>query len=856
MNKKHALKLKALSRRDFIRRAALGSAALAVTPATSLLAHPAKSDWPAKAKKYRIYMIAHAHLDVVWLWPWHEGLAVAHSTFRSVLERMKETPDLVFTSSSALYYKWVAENDPDMLTEIRQRVAEGRWNLVGGWWIEPDTNIPSGESMVRQGLYGQRTFEKLLGRRATIALTADSFGHAGTLPQIFRLQGMEGYVFMRPGGGEKDLPANLFLWEGPDGTRILAYRIHHHYGSLDQGEARTTREDILGAAAYIPEHPVPMIMKFFGVGDHGGGPSKAHIRVVNAVKEEKDAPEIFYSSIDRYFHDLQQQDLRHLPVVKDDLQHHAPGCYTADSALKRHNRLAETAVVTAEKIAATGSVFWKVNYPQTQLTDAWEKMLFLQFHDSMAGTSLISHYQYTRHGYGHALDVAEDITYLAVQKLEWQVPAEDPDAQYLLLFNPHAWEYRGLIRCEGNRGSTCFTDDRGRVLPSQWIPGQAQTHGRHTLLLQVTVPPTGYCQVKGLPCESPAEATPAVQSEERRLENEYYILTVSDRGTIGLFDKETGRQVFAGGETGCRAVVIDDPSDTWSHDIRTFDREIGAFEQADVKRLYGEGALQATLRVTTAYGRSTLTVDWSLTAGSRRIDAEVKLDWHERLKMLKFSFPVDVADPVPTCESPYGFIVRRPNGDEDPCHRWIDVTGRRDGLTCGLTVFSDAKYGYSVADNDLRLSVVRSPVYAHHNPKPLLPEIEYEWMDQGIQSFRLALVPHRGSWQENHIPRMAEEFMTPPVSIYQGIHPGTMPASGSFLEVDTPNVIVTAIKKPEEGEGLVLRLVETLGQDTEVALHFPSTGFRWQGKMRHCEIKTLRVNMETGAFHEVNLLEE
>ncbi|MDR2041544.1 MAG: twin-arginine translocation signal domain-containing protein, partial [Tannerella sp.] len=795
MNRKLATKSKALSRRAFIGRAALGTAALALTPANSLLAGPAKSGWPANAKKYRIYMIGHAHLDVVWLWPWHEGLAVAHSTFRSVLDRMKETPDLVFTSSSALYYRWVAENDPDMLTEIRRRVAEGRWNIVGGWWIEPDTNIPSGESMVRQGLYGQRTFEKLLGRRATVAFTADSFGHAGTLPQIFRLQGMEGYVFMRPGEGEKHLPANLFWWESPDGTRLLAYRIHHHYGSLDQGEGRTTRDDICQAAAYLPEHPVPMIMKFFGVGDHGGGPSRAHIRVIGAVRQEKDAPAIFHSSIDRYFSDVRQHDLSRLPVVRDDLQHHAPGCYTADSAIKRNNRLAEAALVTAEKIAAAGSVFWKVRYPKAQFDDAWEKILFLQFHDSMAGTSLVSHCQYAKHGYGHALDIAEDVTYLAVQKLEWQVPAEDPDAQYMLLFNPHAWEYRGLVRCEGNRGSTCFTDDRGRVLPSQWITGQAQTHGRHTLLLQVAVPPTGYCQIRGLACESPGEAAPAVQQDARRLENEYYVLTVSDSGTIGLLDKETGRQVFAGGETGGRAVVIDDPSDTWSHDVRAFDREAGAFGHADVKPLHSGGTLQGTLRVTTTFGRSTLTVDWSLTAGSRRIDADVKLDWHERLKMLKFSFPADVADPVPTYESPYGFIVRRPNGDEDPGHRWVDLSGRHSGQPCGLTLLNDAKYGYSVSGNDLRLSVVRSPVYAHHQPKPLLPDAEYEWMDQGIQTFRMALVPHRGSWQEAHIPRMAEEFMTPPVSIYQGIHPGTMPASGSFLEVDAPNVILTALKK-------------------------------------------------------------
>ncbi|MDR1938272.1 MAG: hypothetical protein LBQ73_07225, partial [Tannerellaceae bacterium] len=192
------MKSKAISRRDFINRTIMGAGALVLSPANSLLANPATSFWPKNAKKYSIYMIGHAHIDLVWLWPWPEGLAVVHSTFRSALERMKETPDLVFTSSSALFYQWVADNDPEMLAEIRRRVDEGRWNVVGGWWVEPDMNVPSGEAMVRQGLYGQLTLQKLTGRRATVAFHADSFGHAGTLPQIVKLQGMEDYVFMRP----------------------------------------------------------------------------------------------------------------------------------------------------------------------------------------------------------------------------------------------------------------------------------------------------------------------------------------------------------------------------------------------------------------------------------------------------------------------------------------------------------------------------------------------------------------------------------------------------------------------------------------------------------------------------------
>jgi alpha-mannosidase len=800
-------------------------------------------------------MIGHAHIDLVWLWAWPEGLAVVHSTFRSALERMKETPGLVFTSSSALFYRWVADNDPEMLAEIRRRVEEGRWNVVGGWWVEPDMNIPSGEAMVRQGLYGQLTLQKLTGRRATVALHADSFGHAGTLPQIVKLQGMEDYVFMRPGGGEKTLPSNLFWWEGPDGTRILAYRIHHHYGSLDQGEAKTTRDDLRQVAEYAPQHPVPKMMKFFGVGDHGGGPSKAHIRVINEARAEKGAPQIVYSSVDRYFEDIRREDLSFLPVVRDDLQHHAPGCYTAESAIKKNNRLAETALVTAEKIAAAASVYWGMAYPKEAFTKAWERVLLLQFHDSMAGTSLISQYQYARNGYGYALNVAEDTTYMALQKLEWQVAAEDPDSRYLLVFNPHAWEYKGIIRYESDRGQTCFTDDRGRDLPSQWITGQAQTHGRHTLLLHAVIPPMGYAQIRGRQCGAPLAAPNPALADDGVIENEYYTLTFSPDGNIGILDKETGKPVFAGGETGCRAVVIDDPSDTWSHNVLAFSDETGSFGHAAVKLLH-RGPLQATIRVVTTYGHSTLTIDWSLTAGSRRIEAEVKLDWHERLKMLKFSFPVDLESPVPTYEAPYGFIRRTPNGHEDPGHRWVDVTGRRDGATRGFAVVNDAKYGYSVAENDLRISIVRSPVYAHHEPKELVPEREYEWMDQGIQTFRLLLVPHGESWEEANIPRIAEEFMTAPIPIYQGIHPGTLPTSGSFLDMDAPNVTVSAIKEAEEGDDLIIRMVETLGKEAAATLRFGAAGFTWKGSFRPCEIKTIRLDRHTGQIREVNLLEE
>ena len=860
------MKTKSISRRDFINRTAVGTAALALTPMNSLLAYPATAKWPKDAKKYSIYLIGHGHIDPVWLWPWTEGVSVVHSTFRAALDRMKETPDVVFTASSAQFYQWVADNDPGMMDEIRRRVAEGRWNVVGGWWVEPDMNIPSGEAMARQGLYGQLTLEKLVGRRATVAFNPDSFGHPGTLPQIIRLQGMENYVFMRPEKHEKDLPANLFWWEGPDGSRVMTYRIQDSYNAA--GDEERMREKVGRFTEYAKNHPAPLIMLFYGHGDHGGGPTKTSINAFNVIRQEKDAPRLFFGNVDNYFKDVRATQNLNLPVVRDDLQHHAVGCYSAESEIKKNNRLAEAALVTAEKIAATGSMIWNARYPAEEFTKAWKQVLFLQFHDSLAGSSLAAHSQDAREGHNYALNIAHTSTALAVQKLEWQIAAEDSDSEYLVVFNPHAWDVNANIEYDiDHKPLPLVTDDRGRSLPAQYIRAQSVT-GRKRILFNAALPALGYRQIRIRRGKSTAESR--VSAAGNRLENEFYRITFSPDGQVGIFDKEAGREVFEGGASGCKGVIIDDPSDTWSHEVRDFTKntggeyhyttkgEIGAFGQARFSTLEN-GPLRAAIRVQSVYGDSDMTIDWFLTSGSRNIEARVSLNWQERLKMLKFSFPVNTESPVATFEVPYGFIVRQTNGEEDPGQRWIDLTGKCDAGRCGLTVFNGAKYGYSVQDSDMRITVARSAPYAHHGPaslKRLAPEGNYIWMDQGIQTLRLLLVPHGGSWQDIHAPRIAEEFIAPPAVIYQGIHGGVMPKSASFLSVSVPNVIVTSIKKAETNDDLILRLLETHGKETEMTLAFPSADFFWHGRLRACEIKTLRLNTQTGDIQEVNLLEE
>ena len=847
--------LNQISRRTFINNTVAGSAFIAMQPVTTFFKNemPQDNGWPADAPEYRFHMIGNGHIDPVWLWPWTEGISVVHSTFRSALDRMKETADFTFTTSSAQFFQWVADNDPSMLAEIKKRVEEGRWNIVGGWWVEPDMNIPSGEAMVRQGLYGQMTFQRLLGRRASVATNPDSFGHTGTLPQIIKLQGMENYIFMRPGLKEKSIPADLFWWEGPDGTRVLTYRIQISYN--DGGSVKNRVKSILTQTL---NQPTKSFMAYYGVGDHGGGATKESIKSIEELKTENGAPAVFFSTTDNYFKEVRKEKTTNIPVVKDDLQHHAVGCYTADSGIKKGNRQSEGALVTAEKIAAVGSKGWGTVYPLKELTSGWQRVLFLQFHDSLAGTSLFEHSQTAIEGYGYALDIAHQVTYMALQKLEWQVSADDPSSQYLLLFNPHAWEVKGIIEYDLNWGtnhaSSRVEDELGNSYFHQWSAGSTETGSRKKLVVSTNIPPLGYRQIRIFDGVTALNKN-AVRADANLLENEYLRVLISPAGTIGILDKENGKELFSGGPTGCKAVIINDPSDTWSHDIKTFSDETGSFGNPVIKVLEN-GPLRAIIRVTSTYDSSVLSIDWILYAGSANLEAKVTLDWHEHLKMLKFSFPVDVDSPVPTYEIPYGHIARSPNGYEDPGQRWIDLSGQTKGNNYGFTLINDAKYGYSVLGNDMRLSVVRSAVYAHHNPRVLDMKAEHLWMDQGIQTFRMLLVPHAGTWTKINIPRIAEEFSVPSIAVYQGIHGGTLPKSASFLSVDVPNVIVSAIKLSETGDDIIVRCVETSALSTSATIDLRFADRKWTGAFRPCEIKTLRINKANGNIREINLLEE
>jgi alpha-mannosidase len=813
-------------------------------------------------KNLSLLMIGNAHIDPVWLWRWQEGFHEVLSTFRSALDRMVEYDDFSFVSSSAAFFEWVERVDPAMFAEIQQRVAEGRWQLVGGWWIEPDCNLPGGESFVRQGLYGQRYFKEKFGRTARVGYNPDSFGHSAMLPQILKKSGLDYYVFMRPMPHEKGLPGRLFWWEADDGSRVLAYRLPYEYCTWGKGlETHVQR-----VAAEL-KAPIQTSLCFYGVGNHGGGPTQENLESIRRMNADPAFPSLAHGPVDRWFDHAGGNGFS-LPVVHDDLQHHASGAYAAHSGIKRWNRKAENLLATAEKFSALASWTTGQPYPAADLALAWKNVLFNQFHDILAGTSLESAYEDARDLYGEASSLAGRALNNALQSLAWQVRIEpSPGMTPIVVFNPHAWESRQVVELEyGEWPSGAYlVDEANNPVPVQLVRSEATARGRNRLCFVARLPALGFRTYRVLP-GGEADWSSALERPLAPLkagadfmENSRFRLELDPAsGTIRrLADRQTGGEVFAG--PAALPVVLEDPSDAWGHNVFSFNRSAGQMAGARVS-LVECGNVRAILRAEYQYGASTLTQDFVMYRDLEPIEVRVRVDWREAGRVLKLRFPINISHMRLTSEIPYGHIERFANGEEEPGQSWVDFSGisRDSGQPYGFSLLNDGKYSFDGNIRDLGLTVLRSPIYAHHMPVEPDPNESYSYIDQGVQHFKYSLYPHTGSWERAATVQRAAELNQPPLPLIATYHPqGSLPQSATFLSVDHPNVVASVLKQAEDGRGLVLRCVETSKEAVRAVVCLPAWKRVIEADFGPCEIKTFRIPLDPAEpVVEVNLLEE
>ncbi|KQX48647.1 alpha-mannosidase [Paenibacillus sp. Root444D2] len=824
----------------------------------------------------KLHLIGNAHLDPVWLWRWQEGYAEIKATFRSALDRLNEFPDFVFTCACASYYKWVEENAPEMFAEIKQHVAEGRWVITGGWWIQPDCNLPSGESFARHSLYGQRYFMEKFGVMARVGYNVDSFGHHGMMPQLLKQGGMDYYVFMRPGAHEKTLPHDLFWWVSEDGSRVMTFRLADSYGNW----ASNGMEDKIISHRNMAVASGHAFMSFFGVGNHGGGPTIENLKLIHEIQKRPGLDDIQLSSPNHYFTEMRKLD-PDIPVIKDEMQMHAVGCYSTHSESKATNRRVEHRMLTAEKFSTLANLTLALPYPSEALHRAWENVMFNHFHDIMGGCSIKEAFDDVQEFYGEALSIGAKAINAALQKISWSINTMKPGVKSLskekdwqlweqddlgsplVVFNPLSWGVEAPIGI--NKKLAGVTDAAGNPLPIQTIrASRTNTIDKWDTLIMGRIPAFGY-QVywvyRDKACE-PMEPIGAARAEGCLLENNKLFVELDpDTGYIRhVIDKLHGfREVLTG--DGAVPIVLDEShSDTWGHGLTHYRDEWGCFCNAELQVLE-TGPLRATIRVISHFGKSVLRQDISLLHDSSNLHVKVRLDWREQHKMLKLAFPVNVEQPRAVFEIPYGFIERPANGNEVPGQMWVNVSGNEprtaEGIepsaVFGLSLINDTKYAYDVLDNELRMTVVRSPIYADHFGER---DEQLEYMDQGVQEFIYLLSPHAGSWQDSGVVRKAYELHTPLQQVWETYHEGHLPQVSEGIVISAENVVAVAFKPAEDGNGWILRCNETYGREAETNLCILVLNRSWRSTFGKCEIKTFFIPAEQhDPIMEVNFLE-
>lgn len=812
-----------------------------------------------------VFAIPNAHIDPVWIWDWREGMREVVATFQAAADRLDENEDLFFVASSAAYYAWVEEIDPALFSRIQAHVESGRWELVGGEWIEPDCNIPAGESVCRQLLYSQRYFQRAFGRTASVAYNIDSFGHAGSLPQLFVKAGLDRYVMMRPQEHEHSIPASLFLWHGIDGTPVLTYRIHEAYQTglslkvteplerIEQELIERRSQDLAerSRTALAPE------MFFVGVGDHGGGPTKSAIRQIRQMACDNNGA-ITFSTPRRYFDEVSRDAsvLKRLPSVEGDLHMHAVGCYSAVSWIKEENAVAERMLVTAEKMAALCAIATGVDInSHDALRAAWLRVLFNQFHDSLGGTCTEEAFEDLRQFYGYARTVADEITMKATQLIAarvdtWIEGTKDLDRLQSLnpfvahfpvpvvVFNPFSWPVRTPIVMP--HPAAAVTVEGGEQVAVQNVASREGTRYEHHALVVTELPPLGYrvywLHREGQPGCIPAVARCAVAGAEGLLENDLLSVRVSPEGRItSILSKSTQREWLLA--EGIRFVVLDDPSDTWSHGVVGYD---GAEQECELVELrqVEEGPLRATVRLTYRWQDSLIYADVVLWAELDYFDIILRVDWRQRQQLLKLVVPMDIESERLSVGIPYGQVERSAVGQEEVMSHWLDVTepGSHSGVICS----SDSGYSYDARGARVRFTVLRSPRFADHGAAWTSDDVvDQPATDQGWRRVSYRFRPHFGPTMEG--PRQAEEHGALFPIVSETWHTGPLGPSHSGMELNSENVVATVLKRAEDDSGWVVRLVETMGQGGATRLKMEQLGLTWVGELRPFEVKTLHL---------------
>ncbi|MFZ1395329.1 MAG: glycoside hydrolase family 38 C-terminal domain-containing protein [Candidatus Promineifilaceae bacterium] len=771
-----------------------------------------------------VHAIGHAHIDLAWLWPLRVTRGKAVRTAATAVSLMHRFPDYKFTQSQVPLYQMVAADNPDLFAQIKACIAAGQWNATGATWVEMDANLPSGESLVRQFLYGMRYFQRELGVRPELLWLPDGFGFSAALPQIMQQAGIR-YFFTNKlsWNDHAKQPHDTFWWEGIDGSRVLAHLGTTPETVWDVGRARAyatyvaqmTPEEILGTwTRYRQKGANQQLLIPFGMGDGGGGPNREMLERRERLANLPGLPQVVHSSAEAFFQALEANLTGDLPrwVGELYLQFHR-GTFTTHGRTKRFNRTSEGLLHDLEALASLR--FWRDgHYPQEAINHAWETVMLNQFHDILPGSSVREVHEEAEQMYAEMQTAVRHHLHQTITTLADHIQAA-PQHDSFVAFNTLGNPIGGPIELVlPGQADVTITDPAGTSIPYQWL-NQAE---RRALVLLPTVPAYGYAVYTVHPAAAPAETvtTRRVSGTPTSLENDLLRAEFDEKGNlIRLFDREHQREVLAAGSGGNQLwAYVDRPTQFDAWEVEAYLHDQGWQLTPTACRLIENGPVRATLEVTYRFNHSQIRQRISLTAGQRLLTFATEVDWHERHIMLQTHFPLAIRARHATYEIQFGTIERPTHTNtlwdeaqfEVPAQQWVDLSE----AGYGVSLLNDGKYGHRAQDNVLTLSLLRSPT----EPDPEA--------DQGAHQFTYALYPHRGDWREGTIWQ-ARRLNHPLYGHAVEKGGGKRPSLFSLVACQTPGVIIDTVKKAEDGNSLIVRVYEGHGGRCRAELTFSSS---------------------------------
>ena len=809
----------------------------------------------------QLFLVCNAHLDPVWQWEWDEGAAAAIATFRTAADFCEEFDGFVFCHNEALLYHWTEEYDPVLFKRIQDLVADGKWHIMGGWFLQPDCNMPSGESMLRQALAGRRYFRAKFDVEPKIALNFDSFGHSRGMVQILNQCGYDGYLFMRPDAGKLTLPERNFYWEGFDGSRILAHRLDKGYNTL-MGEAVTQAEK------WVKEQDESVSLFTWGIGNHGGGPSRIDLQELERFMERHSEIQIRHSTPEAFFEAL-REDRQDYPIFNQDLRSIFVGCYTSQVKIKQLHRRLENELYATEKLLAAASSQGLLEYPAKELEEAEYDQLTCEFHDILPGTSVQPGEEGAMRMLSHGLEIVSRLRMRGFMAMlagerkagEGEIP--------IFVYNPHPYPVTDVFTCEYMPANQNWSQEfKYTMVLSQdgvEIPAQEEKENsnlnldwRKRVTFRATLKPSGITRFDGILKKVPKvyKQTSGWDDASIVFDNGEMLVQISRK--TGLVERYCVDGVEYVKPDAFSTVVFRDTPDPWLMTTDRFDDPEGRFVLAEPKmiksnadgsdavkpgvRIVEDGPVRVVVETEFVWKTSTLIQTYRLPKQGTHWELEQRVLWHEQDRMVKLEIPTLVKSGEYWGQNIFGADRLFTDGRECVSQKWCGLFNENQGLT----VINDGIYGSHCESDTVYLSLLRSAGYCVHpiGNRPLVDESRFiPRISQGEHVFRFRICGSDAALRRKLVDTEAQLFNEKAyvLNVFPG---GNGKKTDSFVTLSDRAIQISAMYR--ENHELVIRLWNAAGDEKSTWLEIPDLLVKQEIKLPGYRFQTYLVKVGQG----------